>query len=138
MQKVSELMTREPATMPPSASVVEAAQRMRDMNIGAVVVTDGQNLRGIVTDRDIVVRAVAQGDSIGQRSLDSVCSGSVMTVSPDDDADRAVNMMREKSVRRVPVVSGGQVVGVLSLGDLAMERDPGSALGDISSAPANN
>src|SRR5918995_2478441 len=82
MQKVSELMTREPATMPPSASVVEAAQRMRDMNIGAVVVTDGQNLRGIVTDRDIVVRAVAQGDSIGQRSLDSVCSGSVMTVSP--------------------------------------------------------
>jgi predicted transcriptional regulator len=61
-----------------------------------------------------------------------------MTVAPDDDADRAVRMMREKAVRRVPVVSGGQVVGVLSLGDLAMERDSDSVLGDISSAPANN
>jgi CBS domain-containing protein len=138
MQKVSEVMTRQPATLPSSASVVEAARQMRDLNVGAVVVVDGQNLRGIVTDRDIVVRAVAPGDSIGDRSLDSVCSQNVMTVSPDDDADRAVSMMRENAVRRVPVVSGGEIVGMLSLGDLAVERDPGSALGDISSARPNN
>jgi CBS domain-containing protein len=138
MQKVSELMTPNPATMPPTASVVEAARSMRDLNVGTVVVMEGQSLRGIVTDRDIVVRAVAQGDSIGEKSLDSVCSQNVMTVSPDDDAERAVRMMRDKAVRRVPVMSDGKVVGVLSLGDLAIERDPGSALGDISSAPPNN
>jgi CBS domain-containing protein len=138
MQKVSELMTPNPATMPPTASVVEAARSMRDLNVGTVVVMEGQSLRGIVTDRDIVVRAVAQGDSIGEKSLDAVCSRNVMTVSPDDDAERAVRMMRDKAVRRVPVMSDGKVVGVLSLGDLAIERDPGSALGDISSAPPNN
>jgi predicted transcriptional regulator len=61
-----------------------------------------------------------------------------MTLAPDDDADRAVMMMRDKAIRRVPVVSGGEVVGIVSLGDLAMDRDPRSALGTISSAAPNN
>ena len=72
MQKVSDLMTRQPATLPKSATVVEAAKRMRDMDIGAVVVIDGdERLCGIVTDRDIVVRAVAEGNSIARMQLDS-------------------------------------------------------------------
>jgi CBS domain-containing protein len=137
MQKVSELMTEKPTTLPASATVVQAAQCMRDQNIGAIVVMDDQKLRGIVTDRDIVVRGVADGTSIAQKTLESVCSPSVMTLTPDDDADRAVTMMRERAIRRVPVVSGDQVVGIVSLGDLAIERDSGSALGDISSAPSN-
>jgi CBS domain-containing protein len=92
---------------------------------------------GIVTDRDIVVRGVAEGNSIGQKTLESVCSPSVMTLTPNEDADRAVAMMRDKAIRRVPVVSNGEVVGIISLGDLAMDRDPRSALGSISSASPN-
>ena len=138
MQKVADLMSENPTTLPASATVVQAARCMRDENIGAVVVMDGRQLCGIVTDRDIVVRSVAEGNSIAQRTLDTVCSPSVMTLTPEDDADRAVMMMRDKKVRRVPVVSSGEVVGIISLGDLAVERDPRSALGVISSAPPNN
>lgn len=137
MKKVSDLMTENPTTLPASATVVQAAQCMRDENIGAVVVMDGRQICGIVTDRDIVVRGVAEGNSITKKTLDAVCSPSVMTLTPDDDADRAVMMMRDKAIRRVPVVSGDEVVGIISLGDLAMDRDPRSALGTISSAPPN-
>lgn len=139
MQKVSDLMTRQPTTLPKSATVVEAAKRMRDMDIGAVVVIDGdESLCGIVTDRDIVVRAVAEGNSIARMQLDALCTRDVMTLSPDDDADQAVHMMRDKAVRRVPVTSNGKLIGMLSLGDLAVARDPGSALGQISSARPNH
>jgi CBS domain-containing protein len=138
MTRIADLMTDKPRTLPASATVVQAAQCMRDENIGAIVVMDGLQLCGIVTDRDIVVRSVAEGSSIAERTLDSVCSPSVLTLAPEDDADRAVMMMREKAVRRVPVVSGGEVVGIISLGDLAVERDPRSALGMISAAPPNN
>lgn len=138
MQKISELMTAEPTMLPSSATVVQAAQCMRDENIGAVVVMDGQKLCGIVTDRDIVVRGVADGTSIAQKTLDAVCSPSVMTLSPDDDAERAVSLMRDNAIRRAPVVSGGNVVGIVSLGDLATARDPLSALGQISAARPNN
>jgi CBS domain-containing protein len=138
MQKVSDLMTEKPITLPASATVVQAAQCMRDQNIGAIIVMDNRQLCGIVTDRDIVVRCVAEGSSIAEKTLKAVCSPSVMTLTPGDDADRALTMMRERAIRRVPVVSGGEVVGIVSLGDLALDRDPRSALGCISSAPPNN
>lgn len=138
-KKVSDLMTPQPATLPKSSTVVEAAKRMRDMNIGAVVVTDGDHgLCGIVTDRDIVVRGVAEGTPLAQVKLDAICSHDVMTLGPDDDAEQAVNMMRDKAVRRAPVMSKGKVIGIVSLGDLAVARDPNSALGRISSAQPNN
>jgi len=110
---------------------------MRDENIGAVLVTDGDRLRGLVSDRDLVVRTLAEGGDPDQTTVVHACSDDLVTVGPDEDLDRAVTLMREHSVRRIPVVDHGQPVGIVSLGDMAMERDARSALGDISAAKSN-
>ena len=111
---------------------------MYDANVGAVIVSDDGKIAGIVTDRDITVRVVAQGRDPSATSLAQICSSNVATLSPDDDIDRAVQVMRDHAIRRVPVVDSQNVtVGILSLGDLALERDPRSALGQISAAPPN-
>jgi CBS domain-containing protein len=130
-------MTAEPVTVEPQASVTAVARLMRDENIGAVLVTDDDRLRGLVSDRDLVVRALAEGGDPGETTVASVCSDDLVTVGPDEDLDHAVQVMREHAVRRVPVVEEGRPVGIVSLGDLAIERDPESALGDISAAESN-
>jgi CBS domain-containing protein len=137
-QQVREIMTsRDLATVSPQASVVDVARLMREKDVGDVLVVDGDRLSGIVTDRDLVVRVLAEGEQIGGKHAQDACSGEVVAVSPDDEVDTAVRLMREKSVRRLPVVEGGRPVGVVSLGDLAIERGPDSALGDISAAKSN-
>ncbi|MET9297100.1 CBS domain-containing protein [Streptomyces sp. NPDC003077] len=136
-QHVRDIMTSAPVTVEPQTSVEAVARQMRDQNIGAVLVAEGDKLRGLVSDRDLVVRAVADGSDTKKTTVGSVCSSDLVTVGPDEDLKRAAQVMREHSVRRVPVVDGGQAVGVVSLGDLAMEKDPGSALGDISAAKSN-
>ncbi|WNM33462.1 CBS domain-containing protein [Streptomyces sp. Li-HN-5-11] len=136
-QHVRDIMTSRLVTVEPQTSVTAVAQKMRDEDIGAVLVTEGDELRGLVSDRDLVVRALAEGGDPDQRTVASACSGDLFTVTPDDDVDQAVQVMREHSVRRVPVVDHGHPVGIVSLGDLAIERDPGSALGDISAARPN-
>ena len=135
VQTVRDVMTADPVTVAKDAPLVEAARLMRDRGIGDVIVTDGDMVQGIVTDRDIVVRGVADGGDPSQMRVDEVVSGEVATVSPDDPVDRAVHVMRDRAVRRLPVVESGKAVGVVSLGDLAMERDPDSALADISEEP---
>jgi CBS domain-containing protein len=91
-----------------------------------------------VTDRDITVRLVAQGRDPNTTQLADICSSELTTLSPDDDIERAIRVMSEKAIRRVPVVdSRNEAVGIVSLGDLALERDPRSVLGRISSAPPN-
>ncbi|MEU2060880.1 CBS domain-containing protein [Streptomyces sp. NPDC013455] len=136
-QHVRDIMTSRLVTVEPQASVTAVAQRMRDEDIGVVLVTEGDELRGLVSDRDLVVRALAQGGDLEQRSVASACSDDLVTVTPDEDLDHAVELMREHSVRRLPVVEEGHPVGILSLGDLAIERDAESALGDISAAESN-
>ena len=136
-QKISEVMTSNPVTMPATASTLEAARAMRDSNIGTVVVLDNGKVCGIVTDRDIVVRAVAHGRDPATTKLTDICSHELTTLAPTDTVEHAVQIMREKAIRRLPVVENGKPVGIVSLGDLAMERDPDSALGNISAAPAN-
>ncbi|GAA2364683.1 CBS domain-containing protein [Nonomuraea africana] len=139
MQKVREIMTPAPVSLPSGATLAEAAKQMRDHHIGDVLVVDDDRLMGIVTDRDIVVRAVAEGSNPRQTSVGEVCSREDLTcVSPQDDAEEAVALMRRKAIRRIPVLEDGRPVGVVSLGDLALERDSRSALADISAAPANN
>jgi CBS domain-containing protein len=123
--------------MSETASVIEAARAMRDSDIGDVIVMESNKVCGIVTDRDIVVRAIADGQDPATATLGDICSRDLTTLSPIDTVEDAVQMMRDKAVRRLPVVEGNQVVGVVSLGDLALERDPNSALGDISAAPPN-
>jgi CBS domain-containing protein len=136
-QHVSDIMTAAPLTVGPQASVAAVARIMRDQDLGVVLVADGDQLRGLVTDRDLVVRSLAQGRDPTQTTVAGACSDDLVTLSPEDDLDHAVQVMREHAVRRIPVVDHGHPVGIVSLGDLAMERDPRSALGDISAARPN-
>lgn len=136
-QSVRDVMTQNPYQINVDTTIAGAAQMMRDEDIGDLIISDGNRVVGLVTDRDIVVRAIAEGLDPVRETVDAVFSGGVSTVSPDAPIEEAVRMMRENAVRRLPVVDGEQLVGVVSLGDLAMERDENSALADISAAPPN-
>lgn len=135
---VKDVMTPNPVTMSESATLVSGAQAMRDSDIGAVIVMRDNDVSGILTDRDITVRAVAEEKDPRRATVGEVYTRNPTTVSPADEINRAVELMREQAVRRLPVVENGKAVGIVSLGDLALDRDPGSALGDISAAPPNN
>jgi CBS domain-containing protein len=95
---------------------------------------DGDRLTGIVTDRDIVVRAIADDRSPGETTLGDLATGDVTSLSPEDSVEDAIRIMRDRAVRRIPVVENDRPVGIVSIGDLAVERDPDSALADISVA----
>jgi CBS domain-containing protein len=131
---VRDVMTPGVVAVRPDASLVEAAQLMRSQDIGDVVVADGQQVVGVLTDRDITVRAVADGADPLTVSAQSVCTPDPVTVAPGDPVTQAAALMRAHAVRRLPVVENGLPVGIVSLGDLAADRDPGSALADISRA----
>jgi signal-transduction protein with cAMP-binding, CBS, and nucleotidyltransferase domain len=137
-KKVRDLMSKRPIKIPSSSPITEAAKRMRSENVGMVIVEEDGHSCGIVTDRDIAVRAVADGRDLDETPVSAICSKVLITVSPDDDLDRAIEVMRERAIRRVLVVdSRNDTIGILSLGDLAKERDSRSVLGQISSAPPN-
>lgn len=134
---VNDVMTTDVIACPTTATIADAARLMRDCNIGDVlVVGDDRQLAGIVTDRDLVVRCLADGAA--DQQLRMACSSELITVTPDSTVDEAVRLMRECSLRRLPVVSNGDPVGIVSLGDLAVERDPDSVLADISAAEPNS
>lgn len=130
-------MTGSPVTVKETDPVRQAAKMMRDQDIGNVLVLRDGAVCGIVTDRDIAIRAVAEGKDPDKTTVKEVASTELVAISPDDDVARAVRIMREKTVRRLPVVDHGKLVGVVSIGDLALERDDGSALADVSAAPGN-
>jgi CBS domain-containing protein len=136
-QAIREVMTSDPVCVDPHASAADAARKMRDVDSGAILVTEGDELRGMLTDRDIVVRAIADGRDPSQVEVGEICSAQLETLTPDDDADRAVQLMRKRHVRRIPVLEGGHPVGIVSIGDLALARDERSALADISGAAPN-
>ncbi len=137
-QMVQDVMTTELVACGPSTSLVEAAKLMRDHDIGDVLVTDDGELRGIVTDRDIVIRCVADGGDISRATLADACSAEIASVTPSTSVDEAAQVMRERAVRRLPVVENGKTVGIVSIGDLAIKNDPSSALADISAAAPNS
>ena len=134
-QHIRELMTPNPVSMPGTASVHEAARAMRDQDIGDVIVIEHHQVCGIITDRDIAVRVVAEAKDPATTALADICSHSLLTVTPTDSVEHAVRLMRTHAIRRLPVVEEGKAVGIVSLGDLAVERDPNSVLGEISAAP---
>jgi CBS domain-containing protein len=134
---VRDVMTRNPSTVEASATIQDAAQLMDREDIGAVLVVENGELQGIVTDRDIAVRAVAKG-SPADASVREVCTTGLDTLSPGDSIADAVEKVRRSDVRRLPVVEGGKPVGIVALGDLAVARDPDSALADISAGAPNN
>ena len=135
---VRDVMTPIPRTLPASDSVLLAARAMREHDIGTIIVVEGDRLYGILTDRDIVVRALADGKDPMTTQVSEICSRELTTVQPTDRVGAAVRLMRQKALRRLPVVDNdGEVLGIVSLGDLAVERDRQSALADISAAPPN-
>ncbi|WP_367319852.1 CBS domain-containing protein [Streptomyces sp. HUAS ZL42] len=133
-QCVRDVMTPGVITVRPDASLVEAAQLMRAEDIGDVLVADDRRVVGVLTDRDIAVRAVAEGVDPLTVPAEAVCTPRPVVVGPDDPVPEAVGLMREHAVRRLPVVEDGRPVGFVSLGDLAVARDPDSALAEISRA----
>lgn len=132
-------MTKDPLTLSDTAVVAEAARAMRDSDIGVVLINNGSDeLEGLLTDRDIVVRVIADGQDPQRTEVRRILSKPEHRLTPDDSIDSAVKMMSEGNIRRIPVVENNRCVGIVSLGDLAVERDPDSALGRISAAPSNN
>jgi CBS domain-containing protein len=133
---VAEHMTAMPVTIDARDSVRHAAELMRSRDIGDVVVTDNGEVVGLVTDRDLVVRVLATGDS-PDAPVREACSTDLVTVRPDDDVEKAEHLMRERAVRRAPVMKGKELVGIVSIGDLAIDLDRRSALADISASKPN-
>jgi signal-transduction protein with cAMP-binding, CBS, and nucleotidyltransferase domain len=129
-------MTPVPISLGERDTAADAARSMKECDVGDVLVrsADG-SLCGIVTDRDLVVRCLADGKS-GDTTLGELCTSGVNTLDANASIDEAVGLMRRQAVRRIPILENGELVGIVSLGDLARERDPDSALGRISAAPA--
>ena len=136
-QIIADIMTRDPATIERHQSAAEAARRMAAADAGDVIVLDNGTVCGIVTDRDIAIRLVAQDKGPDTPVDDLVTGDELVTVGPDTSISQAIQLIRGKAVRRLPVVQQGRAVGIVSLGDLAIEEDPGSALADISAAEGN-
>jgi CBS domain-containing protein len=135
---IRDVMSSRPKTLDADQTVAAAAQLMRGADIGDVlVVKSDDRLHGILTDRDIVVRVLGEGLDPNQTRVGDICSRVLTTVSPDDGVSHAVRVMREKAIRRLPVEAGGRVIGMLTIGDIAVKRDVGSVLADISAAPPN-
>ena len=138
MPTVREVMTAEPVTIDGGATVSAAARQMRDAAIGDVIVTEDGQVRGIVTDRDIALRAVAAEADPRTMTIGEVMTRDPVTLAPDDDMKAAEGLMRVHAVKRLPVVDGDRLVGVVALGDIAVEEDPESLLAEISAEDPNN
>lgn len=137
-ETIAEIMTTgDLATVERTESAAEAARRMAAADAGDVIVLDNGAFSGILTDRDIAIRLVARDKSPATPVSEIASDVDIVTVTPQTSLDEAIELIRSRSVRRLPVLERGRPVGVVSLGDLAMERDPNSAVADISAAPGN-
>lgn len=134
---VSELMTPQPTVVEVTDTLRSVAQTMATQDVGALVVAEDGAAVGIVTDRDLVVRGLAQGVGL-DAPVGQLATEDLVAVTPDADIADVVDLMRERAVRRVAVIDGDLAVGVVSLGDLAVALDADSALADISAAPPND
>lgn len=135
---VKEIMTPNPVTISVDEPVVRAASIMKDQGIGDVLVKDSEGAFGILTDRDIVTRCIADGNDPEQMTVGEACSPDLVTVAPESDAGEAVRTMRDHAVRRLAVIDNGAAVGIVSIGDMAEALDDDSLLAEISARPANN
>jgi len=134
-KKVRDAMTPNPTFVSPTQPITEAARIMRDEDVGSLPVCEGDRVTGIVTDRDIVVRGLADGREASQLKVQDVSSREVQTVDADEDLDEALRVMASHQVRRVPVVEAGRLVGVLAQADVAehtKEKRTGELVQDIS------
>jgi signal-transduction protein with cAMP-binding, CBS, and nucleotidyltransferase domain len=129
--KVRDVMTPGPIGVDYDQSVGEAARAMRDWGVGAILVVSNGSLYGLVTDRDLVVRAVAEERGADER-VGPLSSANLIGVDADAGVHEAMRLMRQHGVRRLPVLEDGQVAGIVSLGDLAMQDEPDLAFAQLS------
>jgi len=134
--KVRDIMTKDVAYVRPEDSVYQAAQLMHQENVGAIPVCDNNGVVGMVTDRDIVVRNVVSGADPKTTPVSNIMTTGVATVTPDTDVNKIGGIMSQHQVRRLPVVENNKLVGIVSLGDLAVDErtdmEAAFALTDIS------
>ncbi len=134
--KIREIMTTEVASARPDSTLQEIAAMMRDEDVGVVPILESGELTGIVTDRDIIVRCIAEGKDPGEVTAADAITEGLETVSPDTDVREASRIMAERQIRRLPVVEDGSLLGMVSLGDIAVkhgdERLAGEALQEVS------
>jgi CBS domain-containing protein len=119
-KSVREAMTQDPRSIGPSVSVVEAARLMREGDIGSLPITDDEKLVGMITDRDITTRVVAEAADPKMTSVGDVYSQDLISVEPDKDLEEALRLMARHQVRRLPVVEGGRLVGIVAQADIAL------------------
>ena len=134
-KKVRDAMTSQPRAAEPNLSLVEAARLMKEEDVGSLPVVEGGRLVAMLTDRDIVIRAVAEARSPDSTTVDEVATRDVVTAQPDDDLDEALMLMARRQVRRLPIVEGERLVGILAQADIAQEATPeqtGEVLEEIS------
>lgn len=135
MKTVNELMTKEVECCTLLDNVYEVALKMKELNVGAIPIVDGEKLIGMITDRDIVVRGVAEKHP-GSTKVEDIMSKQIITATPDTTARDAAELMSKHQIRRLPVTQGHKLVGIVALGDLAVEKvtdyQAGKALSDIS------
>ena len=122
-KNVRDAMTEDPRSIGASASVVDAARLMREEHIGSLPVTDDEQLVGMVTDRDITTRVVAESADPKTTSVGDVYSRDLISVEPDKDLDDALRLMARHQVRRLPVVENGRLVGIVAQADIALRDD---------------
>jgi CBS domain-containing protein len=136
-RKVRDIMSAPPVCMAATESVSTAARAMKERGLGTVLVMGGGRLAGLVTDRDIAIRVLAENRDPLTTRLGDICTRELVVLSPDDDVQQAIRLVRERAVRRLPVIANGLPVGVVSIGDLALDQDQQSALSEISAAAPN-
>ena len=133
---VRHAMTESPQTAKPDMTAADAAGLMRQLDVGVVPVLDDDSLLGLVTDRDLVIRVMGERRDPDQVKLEEIVTKSPVTVTPDTKVAEALELMTEHRVRRLPVMKGSELVGILSMGDVAIasssDRKMGQALGEIS------
>ena len=123
MGQIRDVMTDNPTTCEPTATVADAAKVMAREDVGPVPIVEGGRLVGLVTDRDIIVRVVAEGRDVTSTTVKDISSKDLITVTPDEELDRALQLMAQHQVRRIPVVEGDRVVGIVSQADVARAAD---------------
>ncbi|MBB6443715.1 CBS domain-containing protein [Bacillus benzoevorans] len=135
MKRIRDIMTDEIECCSLLDNVYEVAVKMKELNVGAIPIVDEERLIGMITDRDIVVRGVA-GKKPGSTKVGEIMSDSLYTISPDANVTEGAHLMAQQQIRRLPVVEGERLIGIVSLGDFAInqltDQQAGSALTDIS------
>ncbi|KSU62394.1 inosine-5'-monophosphate dehydrogenase [[Bacillus] enclensis] len=141
MPTLKEIMTKDVETCTLLDNVYEVAVKMKEYNVGSIPIVDGDKIVGVITDRDIVTRCIAEKHPASSK-VEDIMSKELITIAPDSDAAQAAQLMAYKQIRRLPVVEGGRLVGVVSIGDFAiresLEAQASIALEEISESHFSN